>query len=328
VLRRASRRSSYVYRLSQMDVLVVTNMYPTEREPWFGAFVRDQVDDLRRRGLPIDVYWFDGRRQKRAYARAAVEIRRRAECGDFDLIHAHYGLSGAVALMQRRLPVVTTFHGSETGYIRWQWVISLAVARMTVPIFVSAQGAASVRCPLAAIIPVGVDTELFQPRDRDVVRESLGWDRGTPHVLFPGARANRRKRVDLFDATIDELERRGTLVRRVYLEGFTRRAAADVIAASDAVLMTSEWEGSPLAVREALASNVPVVSVEVGDVRDVLDGLPACAVTDRDPQILADALAVALAAPRDGRLRERALGTSRELVAERVESLYRQVATR
>jgi glycosyltransferase involved in cell wall biosynthesis len=160
------------------------------------------------------------------------------------------------------------------------------------------------------------------------VRGNLGWDRSTPHVLFPGARANRRKQVDLFDAAIDELERRGAVVRRVYLEGLTRRVAADVIAACDAVLMTSEWEGSPLTVREALASNVPVISVEVGDVRDVLDGLPACAVTNRDPQKLADAVAAALAAPRDGRLRKRALETSRELVAERVESLYREVATR
>jgi teichuronic acid biosynthesis glycosyltransferase TuaC len=311
-----------------MNVLVVTNMYPTEAEPWFGVFVQEQVDDLRRRGLPIDVYSFDGRGQKRAYAHAAVEIRRLAERGDFDLIHAHYGLSGAVALMQRRLPVVTTFHGSETGYIGWQWVISLAVARISVPIFVSVQGAASVRCPHAAVIPVGVDTELFQPRDRDAVRGSLGWDRSTPHVLFPGARARRSKRVDLFDAAIDELERRGTLVRRVYLEGLTRRAAADVIAASDAMLMTSESEGSPLTVREALASNVPVVSVEVGDVQEVLDGLPGCAVTDSDPQRLADAVAVALAAPSDGRLRERALETSRERVAERLESLYHQVVAR
>jgi glycosyltransferase involved in cell wall biosynthesis len=311
-----------------MNVLVVTNMYPSEAEPWFGAFVRDQVDDLRRRGLHIDVYSFDGRRKKRAYADAAAEIRRLAQRRDFDLVHAHYGLSGAIALMQRRLPIVTTFHGSETGYIRWQWIISFAVARMSTPIFVSMQGAAALRCPLAAVIPVGVDTDLFQPRDRDVVRGNLGWDRSTPHVLFPGARANRRKQVDLFDAAIDELERRGAVVRRVYLEGLTRRVAADVIAACDAVLMTSEWEGSPLTVREALASNVPVISVEVGDVRDVLDGLPACAVTNRDPQKLADAVAAALAAPRDGRLRKRALETSRELVAERVESLYREVATR
>jgi glycosyltransferase involved in cell wall biosynthesis len=302
-------------------------MYPTEAEPWFGAFVRDQVDDLRKRGVRIGVYSFDGRHQKRAYARAGMEIRHLAARGDFDLIHAHYGLSGAVALTQRRLPVITTFHGSETGYIRWQWIISVAVARISTPIFVSMQGAASVRCPLAAVIPLGVDTELFQPRDRDVVRETLGWDKSTPHILFPGARANRRKRVDLFDAAIDELDRRKTRVRRVYLEGLTRQAAADAIAASDAVLMTSEWEGSPLAVREALASNVPVVSVEVGDVRGVLDGLPACAVTHRDPRMLADAVEASLATPRDGRLRERALETSREQVAKRVESLYREVAT-
>ena len=48
--------------------------------------------------------------------------------------------------------------------------------------------------------------------------------------------------------------------------------------AVDVTLLTSDWEGSPGAVRESLACQTPVVSVPVGDVPNVLSGLPGCAV--------------------------------------------------
>ena len=95
-----------------MRVLAVTNMYPTDDEPGFGAFVFEQVDALRRLGIEVDVLSFDGRRDRTAYLRAVARLREQAR-GGYDVVHAHYGLSGAVAMLQRRVPVVTTFHGSD-----------------------------------------------------------------------------------------------------------------------------------------------------------------------------------------------------------------------
>ena len=123
-----------------MNVLVVTNMYPTSAEPWFGSFVRDQVEDLRTLGLDVEVLSFDGRKNRSEYARAARRARLLARPGRFDIVHAHYGLSGAVALAQRAAPVVTTFHGSDTGGVPWQRIVSAAVARGAVPIFVNRAG--------------------------------------------------------------------------------------------------------------------------------------------------------------------------------------------
>ena len=77
-------------------------MYPTTAEPHFGCFVRDQVDDLRGLGADVTVLAFDGRGHRRRYAGAARRLRRALRRGRYDVVHAHYGLSGAVAAMQLR----------------------------------------------------------------------------------------------------------------------------------------------------------------------------------------------------------------------------------
>jgi glycosyltransferase involved in cell wall biosynthesis len=311
-----------------VNVLVVTNMYPTKTEPWFGSFVRDQVEDLRSLGLDVEVLSFDGRRRVSEYGRAAGRVRRLARTGKFDVVHAHYGLSGAVALAQRSAPVVTTFHGSDTGGVAWQRVVSAAVARGAVPIFVNRAGARLLWCSSGYVIPAGVDTDLFAPTDRAVVRRSLGWSEASRYVLFPGSRQNRVKRADLFAAVISALRATNPRVEPIYLEKLSRSQAAATIAAADVTLVTSDWEGSPVTVRESLACETPVVSVPVGDVEETLDGLPGCEIAPRDPVELAAAVRRAFSATRSSELRERALATSRTRTAERVADVYAEVLAR
>jgi glycosyltransferase involved in cell wall biosynthesis len=310
-----------------VNVLVVTNMYPTEAEPWFGSFVRDQVEDLRALGLDLEVLAFDGRRQAREYVRAAHRVRKLAGTGRFDVVHAHYGLTGAAALAQRQVPVVTTFHGSDTGGVAWQRIVSAAVARRAVPIFVNRSGARLLRCRHGYVIPAGVDTDLFTPTDRAALRRELGWHENRAYVLFPSSRQNRIKRPDLFAAVIEALRGAKENVEPVYLENLSRARAAATIAAADVTLVTSDWEGSPVTVRESLACQTPVVSVPVGDLEETLQGLPGCEIAPRDAAALAAAVRRAIAADRSAELRERALVTSRGRTAERVAAVYEDVLT-
>jgi glycosyltransferase involved in cell wall biosynthesis len=311
-----------------MNVLVVTNMYPTPAEPWFGSFVRDQVEDLRTLGLEVEVLSFDGRQRAREYGRAARRTRQLARNGRFDVVHAHYGLSGAVALAQRSAPVVTTFHGSDTGGVPWQRIVSAAVARRAEPIFVNRAGARLLWCRAGHVIPAGVDTDLFVPADRSAVRRDLGWSEDGRYILFPGSRQNRVKRPDLFAAVVEALRAEGEPVEPVYLENLSRSRAAATIAAADVTLVTSDWEGSPVTVRESLACTTPVVSVPVGDVEETLHGLPGCEIAPREPAALGAAVRRALAAAPSSELRERALATSRPRTAERVAAVYGEVVAR
>lgn len=304
-----------------MRVLVVTNMYPTQTEPWFGCFVEEQVGALRGLGAEVVVYSFDGRRERRAYLRAAHEVRQLVRTQPFDVIHAHYGLTGAIAALQRRVPVITTFHGSDADHSVWQGLVSMAVARATTPVFVSERGAKRLRRRSGFVIPTGVDTNLFRPRPREEARQALGWSNENRYVLLPGARGEPLKGVELFDRTVAAVHARAPEARPASLEGLSRREVATVMNAVDMVLMTSLSEGSPVAVKEALACSTPVVSVPVGDVPAVLEGLPGCSIASRDPVALADAV-VAGWSVRDDMLRRRAETYSHERVATRILEIY------
>lgn len=310
-----------------MKVLVLTNMYPTEQEPWAGAFVAEQVEDLRLLGLDIGVVRFDGRGDRKEYLRAGSRLRQIVTEEDFELVHAHYGLTGAVALAQRRVPVATTFHGSDT-VIPWQRVVSFGVARLSAPLFVSDGGRRRLRLADAPVVPCGVNTERFRPRARTEVRAELGWDERAPHVLFPSRRGNPIKRADLFDATVAEARRAFPSLQAIALEGLSRDQAALVVAAADVTLMTSDWEGAPVIVKESLACQTPVVSVPVGDVPDVIAGLPGCQVCERDPVALGAAVVRAIDAGQSPLLRERAESYSRPQIARRILAVYERILSR
>jgi teichuronic acid biosynthesis glycosyltransferase TuaC len=311
-----------------MRVLAVTNMYPTDAEPWFGSFVKDQIEAVRRLNVAVEVFSFDGRRDWRAYASAARTVRKLTATGAFDLVHAHYGLTGAASLGQRSVPTVVTFHGSDTGYVRWQAWLSWLVARLATPVFVSKDGAYRLGCADAAVIPAGVDVDFFRPWPTAEARAALGWPLQGRYVLLPGSRASPRKGAHLFDSVVREVRLRVPDVTPVSLEGFTRRQVAEVMNAVDVTLMTSDFEGSPVSIKESLASMTPVVSVPVGDLPELLADLPGCAIAPREPISLADAVVAAFERGGDPALRRRAEQLSRANTAERTVALYENVLGR
>ena len=310
-----------------LRVLVLTNMYPTTAEPHFGCFVRDQVDDLRRLGADVAVLAFDARGRRRRYAEAVPRLRRALRRDRFDIVHAHYGLSGAVAALQPGVPAVTTFHGSD-ACVPWQRGVSWLVARRTQPIAVAPVIAANLGVRDAPVIPCAVDLALFHPIDRVEARRALGWPQAGPCVLFPAARGDRskvgNKRPDIFDGMVERLRRSVSGVFAASLDGLPRAQVALAMNAADVVVLTSLREGAPVVVKEALACETPVVSAAVGDVPAVVRGLPGCAIVPRDPADLAQAVEGVLGAGRDSRLRAAMQAYGRGPIAEQVLAVYRR----
>lgn len=303
-----------------------TNMYPTTEKPWWGTFVAEQVDDLRRLGVDVTVLPFDGTVDRRAYAAAARALWRAVGTGRYDVVHAHYGLVGAIAVTQRRIPVVTTFHGGDfTGLVPWHAAVSRVVARLSTPVVVTADGVAQLGAPSALVIPAGVDTQRFRPGDREAARRALGLDEDGFYALLLGARDNKNKRPDLFDAAVELARASVPGLRALSLGRLDREQVALRMNAADVGVLTSDLEGSPVAVREALACLTPVVSVPVGNVASVLDGLPGCSLVPRDPALIAEGILAALSAGRDAALRARAEETSGHSVAVRLAALYDDV---
>lgn len=300
------------------------------------GFLRVQVDALRERGVRCDVLVAQGRRGPLAYVEIARWARALARGGRYDAVHAHYGLTGAAAAFQRSAPLVVTFHGSDvmgavdaegrlTPKGRFERILCGAVCRRAAAtIAVSARLAAEIPCTGVRTIPVGVDESVFRPRDRDDDARRLGLDPRRRYVLFaadPERPVKRfwlaRRAVEIVQESLEDVELIALGNRRLSEMPLWMNAA-------DVLLITSSHEGGPLTHREAIACNLPVVSVDVGDVKAHLEGVDGCYVADGTAEALADALVSVLRRSRPD-IRHHMLDTTVGTVARQIADVYEEV---
>lgn len=305
-----------------MKVLVVTNMWPGPGAPSRGVFVAEQVGSLEARGHEVEVLAIDPRGRRRRYLELPPRLAVRALRFRPDVVHAHYGLTGAVAVTWRLAPVVVTFHGSDV-FIPWQRRISrIAAAGAAASIFVSEAARAGLGVT-GEVIPCGVDPARFRPVPRGPARRRLGISPGARVVLFAGRRDNPVKGFELLEAARARMARPVTVLE---LRDVPRDEVPEWMAAADVLALTSRHEGSPMVVKEALSCGLPVVSVPVGDVGERILGVPGCRLVEARPEAVAGGLDAVL----DGGMRLESIPALAEVhldaVAARVEGVYRRLA--
>ncbi|MFL6229533.1 MAG: glycosyltransferase, partial [Pyrinomonadaceae bacterium] len=175
------------------------------------------------------------------------------------------------------------------------------------------------------IVPNGVDLERFRPLDRAECRARLGWDERAFHVLFPANSGNAVKRPWLARAALDALRARGVRAELHHLSDVPHTEVPVWLNASDALLLTSRHEGSANVIKEALACDVAVVSVDVGDARERLTGVAGCHVAAPDAAELARTLALVHDGPRRVEGRAAVAALSIEAVALRLREFYEEL---
>jgi glycosyltransferase involved in cell wall biosynthesis len=304
-----------------MQVLVVTNMYPTARNPVLGIFVKQQVDSLRARGVDVDVLFVDGPASKLNYLVGIPRLARQLCAKRYDLIHAHYHFSGYVARAQLSVPIVLTHHGPEV-VAGWEKPLTKLITPLVdAVIAVSPEVKTILRDPRIRVIPCGVDLELFAPADQLASRRALGLPEDRPLVLWPHAR-NRRKRLDRAEKAVELLRQRIPEAELVVASGLPPERVPIYMNACDAFLLTSESEGSPQTVKEAMACNLPVVAVDVGDVADLIRGTDGCYLASPAPPDLARQLEAALRRQQRTNGREAMRAYSLPAIADRIIEVY------
>jgi glycosyltransferase involved in cell wall biosynthesis len=198
----------------------------------------------------------------------------------------HYGLTQLFTLGWRG-PSVVTFHGSDLE-IQWQRQLSLALlalsgkrAVVVVREDLAERMPARVRATRkVGVVPCGVDALQFRPQDRITARRRLGMPEGAMVLLFPAAPQVGVKNYALFKDVAEHVQGLvGKPIQLLALGGVAPSEATVRFAAADVVVLTSLHEGSPVVVKEALASHRPVVSVPVGDVTRYAGGRLPCAVS-------------------------------------------------
>jgi glycosyltransferase involved in cell wall biosynthesis len=310
-----------------MRVLVVTNFEPDASAPQRGRWVRDQIEEVRERGVDVEVFGFPpGAGQ---YIPATRRLRRLLRRERFDLVHAHYGLPGWCALLAGARPLVVSFHGTDVRHPVVGRLSRLLVHRVDLVAAVSrslfAPEAGRPGLPHtrgAAILPCGPDLDRFRSIPRAEARRQLGLSRDGRYLLFPANPSRPEKRSD---RAMELADRTGALL---LTGGAIEPEQMPLwVNAANAVVVTSEYEGFGLVCLEALACQVPVLSTPVGIAPFALSGVNGalCAPfeLDRwaeaarphldavDPRVRADGRVATLSA---GRMAERTIAAYRDVL--------------
>ncbi|MFN2570651.1 MAG: glycosyltransferase [Gemmatimonadales bacterium] len=325
-------------RPDSLRVLMVTTEWEMPGLPRSGTFIKRQAEFVKRAGVELEVFTFDGQKNPYNYLRAWARLQHRLLTERFDLIHAQFGQSGLLAF-PKRIPLVVTFRGSDAlgivrdsdgGYTRVGRLLQHAsrfVARHADAVIVVAPhlGAQLGTKAPVHVIPSGIDFTEFTPIPQAQARQQLGLDGDDRLVLFVGRPGQARKRHALARQAVELLNQRMP-ARLVVAWQVPHEQIPVYMSACDVLVFTSMQEGSPNVVKEALACDLPVVSVAVGDVPDRLRGVDGCEVCpDDEPKTIAAALERALA--RGGRINGRAAVShlDERLLTNQVLGVYRSV---
>jgi glycosyltransferase involved in cell wall biosynthesis len=316
---------------------MVTSEWPTPEFPGSASFVLRQIHFLRSAGVDVEVFAFRGSKKLLSYLRAWRRLQGQLQQRRYDLVHAQFGQS-ALLPWPKRLPLVVTFRGCELlgdkgpdGRTTWagkllQRLCQMAAAHADAVITVSEHMVACLPSSIRPhVIPSGLDFDILPCLPHEEARRLLQLPATDRLVLFVGNPEEARKRYELARRAVAILNE--TLPAKLIVAWLTPHKNIPVfMSACDVLVFTSFQEGSPNVVKEALACNLPVVSVAVGDVPQRLRGISGCEVCGDDrPETIAAALEGVLRRGQRIRGREAVQDLDERLLTAKLIEIYRSV---
>ncbi len=285
-------------------------------------FITEQAQALDKLGINVDFFVIKGKGGL-GYLRNLSLLKKKITVFNPDLIHAHYGLSGMFSNLQCEQKVVITFHGSD-AYIPYVKLLSkLAASLSAFNIFVEEKIKNKIKGHKKnAIVPCGVDLDVFYPMNKGVARNVIGLDPLKKYVLFSSGFDNPVKNYPL---AISAVNRTGLKIELIELKNRTREEVYFFLNAVDLLLLTSFSEGSPQIIKEAMACNCPIVATDVGDVKEIITDTEGCFITSFDSMDVADKIRKAIDFGKRTNGREKILRFDNKLIAKKIIEIYQKV---
>jgi glycosyltransferase involved in cell wall biosynthesis len=306
------------------------------------VFAREANAALRRVGVDVEEFYLTSRTAPVQVAREWWLLRRRIRGGRASIVHAQYGsVTGLVtALACGNRTFVLSVRGSDLhpapsvhplrGRLA-RWMTRLAARRARAVVCVSAALERELRSAThrTHVIPSGVDLDLFQPADTAAARRASGISADEKVILFNAGQTPEDKGLALVEAAVSRLKTEGQRLRLLITRGeFPQETMARMMNAADCLVLASPAEGSPNVVKEAMACGLPVVSVDVGDVRDRLAGVEPGAIVPHTPQGISDGIRAVLTigGRSNGREAIRRQRLTQQDSVDALHAVYREVA--
>ena len=320
------------------------------------TFVREQGESLEKQGCVVDYFAIVGKGFW-GYLKNCSRLRSKIVEFGPDIVHAHYGLCGMVAVLAIfdlsclfssklanktfRPKIVTTFHNGETLSWKVNFLSSLFSLMAAYVVYVARHiyDKCIFKAKSYTIMPCGVTMEDMNITPYVEARKQLGWDQDNKkYILFGGPISNKRKNYALLEAALNRIGKKridsnvwvvsGNSVYEeievIEMRGFTREQCVLRMCACDCFCLPSLSEGSPQALKEAIALNCPAVATDMADIRQLFGTESGYYVSDFTAESMEERLKKCLVfeGRTEGRKRILELGLRNEDVARKLRAIY------
>ncbi|MCH7973583.1 MAG: glycosyltransferase [Bacteroidetes bacterium] len=299
---------------------------------YISPFIKEQGDAIASLSNEVDYYSIEGKGIF-GYLNNYFPLRRKIKQLKPDILHAHYGLSGLLATLQFKVPVIVTYHNGEILNKKINLLSSLSVLLNKYSIYVAEHIRKKMYIKTKKkyqFIPCGIDLNTNIVIDKNEALSRMSLDKTKINILFGGAINNERKNYKLAASALEILSKEYNNLKLIELKGYNRSKVVLLLNACDLALLPSKSEGSPQFIKEAMACNCPIVATDVGDVKEVIGNTDGCYLTSFDSLALADKIKLAFEFVRvkgktNGRERVIELGLDSDTVVKKIISIYQNV---
>ena len=283
--------------------------------------IKNQGESLKKQDMELEYFTIKGGGIK-GYFKSIFTLREHLKNNSYDIVHAHYWLSAIVASLAGAKPLIASLMGDDVKAKSWfKWIIYIFNYLSWSKIIVKSKDMyLSLGIKDAYIIPNGIDMNRFKPIEKELALKETSWDRTKKHVLFTSNPKRIEKNFKLAQEAFDVIKDENLELH--YLVDIPNEKIPYYYNAASVVILTSLWEGSPNAIKESMACNIPIVSTNVGDVKDVLSKTKGCYLSSFDHKEFASDIKKALNFGKRTTGREDIAHLKSELIAKKIVDIY------
>jgi glycosyltransferase involved in cell wall biosynthesis len=296
--------------------------------------IKAQGESLKQYGIDINYFPIVGKGFK-GYLSSISKLKNHIKNNPVDVIHAHFSFSGIVAsLAKTKTPVVVSLLGTDvngSGILKTIILKCLPLFLWKAIIVKSEEMSKKLGKTKSHIIPNGVDTGLFKPLEQAQCKKQLNWNNKKIHILFAANPKRPEKNFSLAKEAIKLLNNNNNYnIELHFFENIEHQNIPVWLNASDLVILSSLWEGSPNVIKESMACNCPIVATNVGDIEWLFGNEPGHFLADFTSEDFANKIEQALNyvekhEKTNGRERILELGLDSETVAKKIIEIYKSV---
>jgi len=304
-----------------MRVLFV---YRGEGNNGYNSVIDAQAASLLARGINLSLYPIRNG-GSRGYIQSYRHLKTYLRQNQFDIVHGHYSYSAIIAALAHNGKTICSLMGSDIFEDpRWIRLITTFFNKFVWHKTIVKSDAMKKRIEDAVILPNGVDFEVFKPIDRSVAYQFTRFEKEKFNIIFIAENIEAkvknyklaREAINIINATNIELHP---------ISGVKQKDLVYYYNAADLYLMTSLTEGSPNVIKEAMACNCPIVSTDVGDVKDLVSSTDGCYITSHNPNDVADNIRKAMEFNSRTNGRENIRHLDSKHIADEMIKLYHEV---